>query len=129
MAEIETSLVTHMKTQSTITNSVGSRVYDFDEGDAAPRMPFIVVRPTTNVREAWTQTDYGGIARLSVYVYAETISKAREIGAAVMGVYKQYSGTLGNHVVQFVEVSNARALFGPNDDIRYLVDIIIHFTD
>ena len=126
MAEVETSLVTNMKTKATVTAYVGDRIYE-DEPDV-PREPYIVVRPTSNPRGAWTQSEYGGVSRLSVYVYAETKAKARTIGSAVLAVYKQFNGTLSNHTVQYTEISNARTLFGPDDDVRYLVDIIFHYT-
>jgi len=127
VAEIEASFTTHMKAQSGISTLVGSRVYEFDAPSGA-RQPYIVVRPTTNVRGAFTQTQYGGVARLSAFVYAETIAKARAIGAVLLSTYQQFNGTLTDHTVQHTEVSNARTLFGPGDEFRYLVDIIFHFT-
>ncbi len=127
MAEIEASFATHMRAQSVISTFVGDRVYEFDDPSGA-RQPYIVVRPTTNVRGAFTQTQYGGVARLSSFVYAETVTKARAIGAVILSTYQQFNGTLADHTVQYTEVSNARTLFGPGDDFRYLVDLIFHFT-
>lgn len=127
MAEIETSYITNMKTQATLKAYVSTRMYEH-EPDSGAKKPYIVARPTTNPRGAFTQTEYGGVARLSTYIYAETISRARDIGSALMTIYQQFSGTLGTHTVQFVEVSNARTLFGPGDEFRYLVDLVIHYT-
>ena len=116
-----------MKAQSAISALVGARVYEGVEASGA-REPFIVVRPTTNARGSWTQTSYGGAARLSLYIHAETIAKSRSIGAAILSAYKQFSGTLTDHTVQYTEVSNARTLFGPGNEFRYLVDLVFHYT-
>ena len=126
MAEIETSFVTHLKATSTVTDLVSTRIYEYTIPSGA-REPYIVVRPTTNVRGAWTQTLYGGVARVSIYVYAETVAKAREVGAVVLDLYKQFGGTLDSHTIDFIEVSNARTLFGPDDDFRFLIDLVVHY--
>lgn len=127
MAEIEASYITNMKTQSTLTSLVGTRMFEFEQASGA-RKPYIVAIPTTNPRGSFTQSQYGGVARLSTYIHAETVSKAREIGAALMAIYQQFNGTLGSHTVQYTEVSNARTLFGPGSEFRYLVDLVFHYT-
>jgi len=127
VAEIEANVVTHLKAQTTVSALVGSRVYEF-KADSGAREPYVVVRPTTNVRASWTQTEYGGTARVSVTVYAETKAKARAIGAVVLDLYSQFSGTLDTATVKYIEVSNARTLNGPGDDFHYLVDLIFHYT-
>lgn len=126
MAEIESAFVTHLKATSTVTDLVAERIYEYEIPSGA-REPYIVVRPTTNVRGPWTQTQYGGVARVSVYVYGETAAKVREIGGVVLDLYKQFSGTLTSHTVEYVEVSNARTLFGPDNDYRFLVDLVVHY--
>lgn len=128
MAEIETSFVTHMKATSAITSYVGQRIYEWDP-DPKAREPLIIVQDVTNQREAWTQTLYGGTARISIYVYAETASKVRTIGDVVLNTYKQFSGALGNHTVNFIEVSNARTLWGPGTEFRYIVDLVVHYKE
>ena len=128
MAELEQSIVTDMKAAATIKALVGQRVYEF-EADKLARQPYIVVFPTTNLRGAWTQTAYGGMARVSLTIYADTVAKCREIGTVVLNRYKQFSGTLGSHTVNYVEVGNARTLFGPGTEFRYLVDLIIHYKE
>lgn len=127
MAELETSFVTHMKAQSSITNLVGNRIYEYEAPDDA-KEPNIFVRPVSNPRGSWTQTLYGGVARISFYVNADSVSKARSVGDAVLALYKQFSGTLSSHTVEYVEVSNARTLFGPGDEVRYLVDLVVHYN-
>lgn len=126
MAELESSIVTHLKATSLVTDLVGTRIYEYEIPSGA-REPFIVVRPTTNVRGSWTQTLYGGVARVSIYIYAETVAKARSVGATVLDLYKQFSGTVDDHTVEYVEVSNARTLFGPDNDYRFLVDLVVHY--
>ena len=126
MAEIETSFVTHLKATSTVTDLVGSRIYEYEIPSGA-REPYVVVRPTTNVRGAWTQTLYGGTVRVSIYVYAETVAKARSVGDVILTLYRQFSGTLDSHTIEHVEVSNARTLFGPGDDFRFLIDLVVHY--
>lgn len=115
-----------MKATAAITNLVGNRIYDYSIPSGA-REPYIVVRPTTNVRGSWTQTLYGGAARISIYIYTEKLSDARSVGEAVLDLYKQFSGTLDEHTIEYVEVSNARTLFGPDDEFRYLIDLIVHY--
>lgn len=128
MADLETSFVNHMKATSAITDLVGSRIYEFEPDDGA-REPNIFVRAVDNVRGSWTQTKYGGVARISIYVNTESVAQARTIGAAILTLYKQFSGALDSHVVNYVEVSNARALWGPGDEFRYLVDLVVHYKE
>jgi hypothetical protein len=116
-----------MKTQATITTHVGQRIFEY-EADSAARRPFIVIRKVDDLRASWTQSVYGGMARISIYVYAATVDEARTIGAAVLSVYQQFHGTLDTHTVEWVEVSNARLLFGPGDEFRFLVDLIVHYN-
>lgn len=126
MAEIETSFVADVKTQSTLTAYVNQRIYEY-RADKDAREPYIVVVPVSNPRASWTQTLYGGVARLSVYIYADTVADARTIGDAMLTIYKQFSGTLGSHTVEHVEVSGSRVLFGPGNEFRYLMDLIVHY--
>ena len=126
MADIESSFVTDLKAASAITALVGTRVYEF-ERDKLAREPYILVMPSSNPRASWTQTLYGGVCRVSIYAYADTVASCRAIGDAVLSRYKQFSGTLGAHVIEYVEVSNARVLFGPGTEFRYLVDMVVHY--
>ena len=127
MSELETSFVTDLKAQSSITAYVGQRVYE-DIAESAAREPYLVVKPVDNPRGAFTQTLYGGVARISIYVYAETVADCRAIGLLILNRYKQFSGTLDAHTVEEVEVSNARTLWGPGSEFRYLVDLVVHYT-
>ena len=126
MADLETSFVADMKAATAIKALVGNRVYEFD-ADKLTKEPYIVVRPTSNPRMSWTQTLYGGIARISVYIEADTVASCRTIGDAILSRYRQFSGTLGTHTVEQVEVGNARVLFGPGTEFRYLVDLVVHY--
>jgi hypothetical protein len=127
VAELETSFVTDLKAQSSITAYVGQRVYEGLKAKTA-REPYIIVRPGENPRESFTQTDYGGRGRITIYVYTEKVADARTIGTLVLNKYKQFSGTLGAHTVQMVEVSTARTQFGPGNEFRYLVDLVVTYT-
>lgn len=127
MAEIEEAFRDHMRAQSTITALVGQRVYAYEAGDGAIDS-YVVVQPVSNPRAAFTQSAYGGLVRLSIYCYANTVARARELGNTILDLYKQYTGVVGDYTVESTEVSNARVLFGPGDAFRYLVDIIIQYT-
>lgn len=126
MADIETSFVTDMQASTAIKALVGQRVYERIP-DKMVKEPYILVMPVSNPRGSWTQTLYGGVARLSIYVYTDAVADARTIGDAVLTRYRQFSGTLGTHTVEQVEVSNARVLFGPGTEFRYLVDLVVHY--
>lgn len=127
MAEIEDAFVDDMKAQSTITSIVGQKVYAHEAGDSAIDSYIVVTNPD-NPRAAFTQTDYGGTARVTVYCYARTVSDARTLGNAVLDLYKQRSGTVDAVTVEWIEVSNARMLYGPGSAFRYLVDLVVHYT-
>jgi hypothetical protein len=128
VAEIETSFVTDMKSASAITTYVSQRVFE-DEADSKAREPYIVVRNVTNSREAWTQTLFGGTARINIYIYADRVATARSVGDAVLDRYKQFSGALGTHTVNYIEVSNARTFFGPGTEFRFIVDLVVHYKE
>lgn len=127
MAEIEEAFRDDMKAQSTITAIVGQRVYAYEAGDGAIDS-YVVVTTPTNARAAYTQTDYGGTARVTIYCYARSVALARTLGAAVLDLYKQRSGTVDEVTVEYIEVSNARVLYGPNNEFRYIVDLVVHYT-
>lgn len=127
MAEIEEAFRDHMKAQSSITSIVGKKVYAYEEGDGAIDS-YIVVTTASNPRAAYTQTDYGGTARVSIYCYARTTASARTLGNAVLDLYKQHTGSVDAVTVEWIEVSNARMLYGPGNQFRYLVDLIVHYT-
>lgn len=126
MAEIEASFVTDLKSRSTITTYVGSRIYAY-RADNAAKEPYIIVRVVDDPRSSWTQTLYGGVARISLYVYDSSESRARTIGEALLAVYQQFHGTLGGHIIEGTEVSNARFLDGPDNEFRYLVDLVFTY--
>lgn len=123
MAEIETSLMTHMLSQSTVTNYVGQRIREIEknQGDVEP---YILIVPTSNPRGPFTRTAYGGVARLTVIVYGKTRASARTIGGAVLAIYQQFSGTLDEHTVEQTEVTTARTMAG---DERFIIDLIFHY--
>ena len=126
MAEVETSFVDHLKATSTITAYVGNRVYEWEPASAAKR-PYIVVTNPTSARSSWTQTIYGGVARISIYVYADKVATCRTIGNLILDLYKQHSGTLDDVSIEEVEVSNARILWGPGKEFRFLVDLVVRW--
>ena len=126
MAEVETSFVDHLKATSSIAAQVGTRVYEWEPSSAAKK-PYIVVTNPTSARGSWTQTIYGGIARISIYVYADTVAKCRTIGNLILDLYKQHTGALDDVTIEQVEVSNARVLWGPGTEFRFLVDLVAHW--
>ena len=131
MAEVDAAFVADIKTVAALKTLVGSRVYSHEAGDGAVDS-YIVVIPVTDPRGRFTQTEYGGMARLSVYCYGRTKTKAESIGAAVITAYKAKNGSIGSGTdtatVQWIEISNARLLYGPSNEFRYLVDLIVHYT-
>ena len=127
MAEIVEAFVDHIKTQSTVTNLVGTRVYAYEAGDGAIDSYVVVTNPT-NPRAAFTQTDYGGTGRVTIYCYARTVSSAQTLGNAVLDLYKSHHGAVDDITVEWIEVSNARMLHGPNREFRYIVDLVVHYT-
>jgi len=127
VAEIEEAFRDDMKAQSTITAIVGQKVYAYEAGDGAIDS-YIVVTTASNPRAAWTQTDYGGTARVSIYCFARTVAQSRTLGAAVLDLYKQRVGSVDSVSVEWIEVSNARVLYGPGNQFRYLVDLVVHYT-
>lgn len=127
MAEIEEEFVDDMKAQSSITTIVGQKVYAYEAGDSAIDS-YVVVSNPSNPRSAFTQTSYGGTARVSIYCYARTVAASRTLGNAVLDLYKQRSGAVDDATVEWIEVSNARMLYGPGGEFRYLVDLIVHYT-
>jgi len=127
VAEIEEAFVDDMKAQSTITSIVGSKVYAHEAGDSAIDSYVVVTNPS-NPRSAFTQSDYGGIGRVSIYCHARTVADSRTLGNAVLDLYKQRTGTVQGVTVQWIEVSNARMLYGPGSEFRYLVDLVVHYT-
>ena len=116
-----------MKAQSTVTSIVGQKVYAYEAGDSAIDSYVVVTNPS-NPRSAFTQAAYGGMGRVSIYCYARTVADAQTLGAAVLDLYKQRSGTVQGVTVQWIEVSNARMLYGPGGEYRYLVDLVVHYT-
>lgn len=127
MAEIEEAFRDDMKAQSTITAIVGQKVYAYEAGDGAIDS-YVLVTTASNPRASFTQTAYGGTARVSIHCYARTVALARALGAAVLDLYKQRSGSVDSVSVEWIEVSNARVLYGPGSQFRYLVDLIVHYT-
>lgn len=127
MADAEEAFVAHMLTQSAVTNLVRQRVYAHEAGDDAIES-YIVVTNSSNPMGAFTQTAYGGDARISIYCYAGTVEKARELGHVVRDLYKQHTGSVDAVTVEWIEVSNARLIYGPGREFRYLVDLIVHYT-
>ena len=131
MAEIDAAFVADIKTVSALKALVGAKVYAHEAGKDAIDS-YIVVIPTTNQRGRFIQTAYGGTARLSVYCYGRTKAKAESIGNAIITAYKSKNGSIGSGTatatVEWIEISNARLLYGPNNEFRYLVDLIVHYT-
>jgi hypothetical protein len=123
VADIESSLVAHMLDQSSITDYVGTKIREFEKNPEDAE-PYIVVVPISNPRGPWTRTKYGGVARLTIYVYATTRSAARTIGETILDTYKQFHGTMEDHTVEYTEVSSARTFTG---DDRYTIDLIVHY--
>lgn len=127
MADVEEAFVTDMKAQSVITALVGQKVYASEAGDGAIDS-YIVVMNSSNPMAAFTQTAYGGDARISIYCYAGSTSRARAVGHAVRDLYKQRTGSVDAVTVEWIEVSNARLIYGPGREFRFLVDLIVHYT-
>ena len=127
MAEIEEAFVDDMKAQSTVTALVGSKVYAYEAGDSAIDS-YVVVSNPSNPRGAFTQSAYGGTGRVSILCYARTVADARALGNGVLDLYKQRTGSVDSVTVQWIEVSNARMLYGPGSEFRYLVDLVVHYT-
>lgn len=127
MAEIEEEIRDDLLARSSVTDLVGSDVYTYEAGDGAIDSYIVVTNPT-NQRGAFTQTAYGGVARVAIYCYAMTVAKAQTLGNAVLDAYKRHRGAVQNLTVEWVEVSNARLIHGPHGEVRYLVDLIVHYN-
>lgn len=122
--DIEQSLQTDMKSVTAITDLVSERIYLY-EADETAKTPYIVIDKPSDPRAYFTQTRWGGVARVSVYCHGRTETSARAVGAAVVSEYRETHRTVEDHSVYRVEVSDARFVPGIN---RYLVDMIVSYT-
>ena len=127
MRDVEEAFVADMKAQSAIDSLVRQRVYAYEAGSGAIE-PYIVVTNAGNPMSSFTQTAFGGDARISIFCYGKDAAQSRAVGHRVWELYRQRTGMVDDVSVEWLEVSNARLLHGPGGEIRYLVDLIVHYT-
>lgn len=126
---IEQAVIDDLKTQTTVTAYVGSRIYYLEMDDEAPAGDYIVIRNPSHPRRPFSQGAMkSGQARLQFNCWSSNKWTAKAIAEAVADVYRERGGTIQSISISNISVQDARPLPGA-DEFLYTCDVIFDYVE